>query len=53
LDLPTNRVVTHSVRECVEVAFDQAGVDFDRHVTTDDSPERLAEARSEATLSTL
>src|SRR3954466_4789012 len=35
---------THTVRECVEVAFDQAGVsDWERHVTTDPSLVRPAE----------
>jgi GDPmannose 4,6-dehydratase len=29
--------VTHSVRECVEIAFDQAGVDVESHVEFDES----------------
>src|SRR5947199_1097309 len=28
--------VAHSVRDCVEIAFDQAGVDIDGHVTIDE-----------------
>ena len=35
--------VTHSVRECVEVAFDQAGLDIADHVEIDDSLRRPAE----------
>jgi GDPmannose 4,6-dehydratase len=35
--------VTHSVRECVEVAFDQAGLDIERHVEIDPSLVRPAE----------
>jgi GDPmannose 4,6-dehydratase len=35
--------VAHSVRECVEIAFDQAGVEIDEHVKIDDSLIRPAE----------
>jgi GDPmannose 4,6-dehydratase len=35
--------VAHTVRECVEIAFDQAGVDIDDHVETDESLRRPAE----------
>ena len=35
--------VAHSVRECVEIAFDQAGVDIDGHVKIDESLIRPAE----------
>jgi GDPmannose 4,6-dehydratase len=35
--------VAHSVRDCVEIAFDQAGIDIDRHVETDESLKRPAE----------
>ena len=35
--------VAHSVRECVEVAFDQAGVEIADHVEIDDSLKRPAE----------
>ncbi len=35
--------VSHSVRECVEVAFDQAGLDLDDHVEIDDALKRPAE----------
>ena len=35
--------VAHSVRDCVEIAFDQAGIDVDRHVTIDESLKRPAE----------
>ncbi|HWH12774.1 MAG TPA: GDP-mannose 4,6-dehydratase [Solirubrobacteraceae bacterium] len=35
--------VTHSVRECLEIAFDQAGVDLDGHVETDPAMIRPAE----------
>ncbi len=35
--------VTHSVRECVEIAFDQAGVDVESHVEIDDSLTRPAD----------
>jgi len=35
--------VTHSVRQCVQVAFDQAGLDIGDHVETDDSLRRPAE----------
>src|SRR6201995_3894530 len=33
----------HSVRECLEIAFDQAGVDIDSHVEIDQSLQRPAE----------
>ncbi len=35
--------VAHSVRECLEIAFDQAGVEIDDHVVIDDSLKRPAE----------
>jgi GDPmannose 4,6-dehydratase len=35
--------VAHTVRDCVEIAFDQAGVDVDDHVETDESLRRPAE----------
>ena len=35
--------VAHSVRECVEIAFDQAGVEIDGHVRIDESLIRPAE----------
>ncbi|MGZ4297866.1 MAG: GDP-mannose 4,6-dehydratase [Solirubrobacteraceae bacterium] len=35
--------VTHSVRDCVEIAFDQAGLDIADHVEIDDSLKRPAE----------
>jgi GDPmannose 4,6-dehydratase len=35
--------VTHSVRDCVEVAFDQAGLEIDDHVRIDDALRRPAE----------
>jgi GDPmannose 4,6-dehydratase len=35
--------VAHSVRECVEIAFDQAGLRFEDHVVTDPSLVRPAE----------
>ncbi len=35
--------VAHTVRECVEIAFDQAGVAIDDHVQIDDSLKRPAE----------
>jgi GDPmannose 4,6-dehydratase len=34
---------THTVRECVEIAFDQAGVDWERYVVLDDALRRPAE----------
>ena len=34
---------TNSVRRCVEVAFDQAGLDWKSHVRIDDSLKRPAE----------
>jgi GDPmannose 4,6-dehydratase len=35
--------VAHSVRECLEIAFDQAGVDIDSHVVLDPALKRPAE----------
>jgi GDP-D-mannose dehydratase len=39
-DLPADHVVAagvaHSVRECLHIAFDQAGVETDHHVAIDD-----------------
>ena len=35
--------IAHSVRDCVEVAFDQAGIPIDRHVITDPALQRPAE----------
>jgi GDPmannose 4,6-dehydratase len=35
--------VAHTVRECVEIAFDQAGLDVDGHVQIDESLKRPAE----------
>src|SRR5437588_7187745 len=35
--------VAHSVRDCLEIAFDQAGIDVDGHVVIDDSLKRPAE----------
>jgi GDPmannose 4,6-dehydratase len=35
--------ISHTVRECVEIAFDQAGLEIDGHVKTDDSLRRPAE----------
>jgi GDPmannose 4,6-dehydratase len=34
---------THTVRECVEVAFDQVGLDWERYVSIDDTLKRPAE----------
>jgi GDPmannose 4,6-dehydratase len=46
-DVPGDYVVAtgvaHSVRDCLEIAFDQAGVDIDHHVVLDDSLKRPAE----------
>ncbi len=46
-DVPDDYViatgVAHSVRECVEVAFDQAGLSIDDHVATDPTLVRPAE----------
>jgi GDPmannose 4,6-dehydratase len=46
-DVPADYVVAtgvaHSVRDCLEIAFDQAGVDIDHHVVIDDSLKRPAE----------
>ena len=35
--------VAHSVRDCVEIAFDQAGIEIDDHVVIDESLKRPAE----------
>jgi GDPmannose 4,6-dehydratase len=35
--------IAHSVRECLEIAFDQAGLDVDERVVIDDSLKRPAE----------
>jgi GDPmannose 4,6-dehydratase len=35
--------VAHTVRDCVEIAFDQAGLAIGDHVETDDSLKRPAE----------
>ena len=35
--------VAHSVRDCLEIAFDQAGLDIDHHVVIDESLKRPAE----------
>jgi GDPmannose 4,6-dehydratase len=35
--------IAHSVRDCVEIAFDHAGLDIDAHVVIDDSLKRPAE----------
>jgi GDPmannose 4,6-dehydratase len=35
--------VAHSVRDCLEIAFDQAGVDVDDHVVIDESLKLPAE----------
>ena len=35
--------VAHSVRECLEIAFDQAGLEIDGHVEIDESLVRPAE----------
>jgi GDPmannose 4,6-dehydratase len=35
--------IAHSVRDCVEVAFDQAGIDVEDHVVIDESLKRPAE----------
>jgi GDPmannose 4,6-dehydratase len=46
-DVPADYViatgVAHSVRDCVEIAFDQAGIDIDGHLEIDDSLKRPAE----------
>jgi GDPmannose 4,6-dehydratase len=46
-DFPDDYVIAtgeaHSVRECLEIAFDQAGVDIDDHVVIDESLKRPAE----------
>jgi GDPmannose 4,6-dehydratase len=35
--------VAHSVRDCLEIAFDQAGIDIDDHLVIDESLKRPAE----------
>jgi GDPmannose 4,6-dehydratase len=35
--------IAHSVRECVEIAFDQAGIEIDDHVVIDEALKRPAE----------
>ncbi len=35
--------IAHSVRDCLEIAFDQAGLDLDEHVVIDQSLQRPAE----------
>ena len=35
--------VAHSVRHCVEIAFDQAGIEIDDHLVIDESLKRPAE----------
>jgi GDPmannose 4,6-dehydratase len=35
--------VAHTVRDCVEIAFDQAGLDIDHHIEIDESLRRPAE----------
>jgi GDPmannose 4,6-dehydratase len=35
--------IAHTVRECVEIAFDQAGLEIDGHVQTDETLRRPAE----------
>ena len=35
--------IAHSVRQCLEIAFDQAGIEIDGHVVIDDSLKRPAE----------
>jgi GDPmannose 4,6-dehydratase len=46
-DVPGDYVVAtgvaHSVRDCLEIAFDQAGVDIDGHVVIDEKLKRPAE----------
>jgi GDPmannose 4,6-dehydratase len=46
-EVPQDYVVAtgeaHSVRECLEIAFDQAGLDVDDHVVIDESLKRPAE----------
>jgi GDPmannose 4,6-dehydratase len=47
LDQPEDFVIatgtTHTVRRCVEIAFDQAGLDWERYVKIDDAFKRPAE----------
>jgi GDPmannose 4,6-dehydratase len=46
-DTPEDYVIatgkTHTVRRCVEIAFDQVGLDWERYVSIDDSLKRPAE----------
>jgi GDPmannose 4,6-dehydratase len=35
--------VTHTVRRCVELAFERVGVDWEKHVVIDDALKRPAE----------
>jgi GDPmannose 4,6-dehydratase len=46
-DAPSDYVVAsgvaHSVRDCLEIAFDQAGLEIDHHVVIDESLKRPAE----------
>ena len=46
-DVPEDYVIatgqTHTVRRCVEIAFDQAGLDWERYVRIDDTLKRPAE----------
>jgi GDPmannose 4,6-dehydratase len=46
-DAPSDYVVAtgvaHSVRDCLEIAFDQAGLEIDQHVVIDESLKRPAE----------
>jgi GDPmannose 4,6-dehydratase len=46
-DVPEDYVIatgeTHSVRRCVEIAFDQVGLDWQKHVRIDDALKRPAE----------
>jgi GDPmannose 4,6-dehydratase len=46
-DAPGDYVVAtgaaHSVRDCLEIAFDQAGIEIDDHVVIDESLRRPAE----------
>jgi GDPmannose 4,6-dehydratase len=47
LDAPEDFVIatgdTHTVRRCVEVAFDQVGLDWEQYVKIDDAFKRPAE----------
>ena len=46
-DYPEDYVIAtgaaHTVRDCLEIAFDQAGLEVDRHIVIDDSLRRPAE----------